>query len=111
MNPKTDTQPTATAGAVSSGDLFGSAVWTAADLLENAYLSDIERWWEAWKDGKHHQFVRVRLDIQKQEYVLDAVGQELRHSEELWRYKHGGWTFRSALPNMPSETRRGQRHD
>lgn len=85
--------------AVVSSDWFGYGVWTAADLLENAYRSDIERWWEAWKDGKHHQFVRVRLDIQKQEYVLDAMGQELRHSEELWRYKHGGWTFRSALPN------------
>ena len=44
--------------AVVSSDWFGSGVWTAADLLENAYLSDIERWWEAWEDGKHHQFVR-----------------------------------------------------
>lgn len=98
--PTTDLPKSMTAPSVGSGDLFGCAVWTAADLLENAHLSNIERWWEAWKEGGHHQFVRVRLDIQKQEYVLDAVGQEMRYSEDLWRYKHGGWTFRSALPNV-----------
>jgi len=66
---------------------------TADALLENSYVSDIEGWWQAWKDG-NRQYVRVRLDVEKQVYVVDAVGQETRHSEELWRYKQAsGWIF------------------
>lgn len=67
---------------------------TADALLEYSYVADIEGWWQAWKDGKHRQYVRIRLDMEKQVYVVDAVGQETRHSEELWRYQFKtGWIF------------------
>jgi len=67
---------------------------TADNLLAYSHLTDIEGWWQAWKNGKHRQYVRIRIDAEKQVYVVDAVGQELRHSEELWRYgKSAGWLF------------------
>jgi len=50
----------------------------------------------------------VRLDCDKQEYVLDVVGQERRYSEELKRYQ--GWLFWPvAMPNVTDETRAGER--
>ena len=66
---------------------------TADILLDYSYVADIEGWWQAWKDGTHRQYVRIRLDIKKQAYVLDVVGQMLQHSEELWRYRGGDWIF------------------
>lgn len=66
---------------------------TADFLLDNSWASDIEGWYEAKKDGKHRQFIRIRLDLEKQEYVVDAVGQERKYSEELRRYRGGDWLF------------------
>jgi hypothetical protein len=66
---------------------------TADFLLDNSWASDIEGWYEAKKDGKHRQFIRIRLDLKKQEYVVDAVGQERKYSEELRRYQGGDWLF------------------
>jgi len=63
-------------------------------LLDNSWAFNIEGWWESTK-GKHREFVRIRLDIEKQKYVLDAVGQDRKCSEELWRYKGGDWKFLS----------------
>ncbi len=70
--------------------------YVSADyLLENSWAWNIEGWYEATKDGNHRQFVRVRLDIESQKYVLDVVGQDRKYSEELWRYKGGDWLFLS----------------
>lgn len=70
--------------------------YVSADyLLENSWAWNIEGWYEATKDGNHREFVRVRLDIESQKYVLDVVGQERKYSEELWRYKGGDWLFLS----------------
>lgn len=70
--------------------------YVSADyLLENSWAWNIEGWYEATKDGNHRQFVRIRLDIELQKYVLDVVGQDQKHSEELWRYKGGDWMFLS----------------
>lgn len=67
---------------------------TADSLLEYSFVADIEGWWQAWKDGQHRQYVRIRLDREKQIYVVDSVGQDIRHSEELWRYQFvTGWAF------------------
>lgn len=41
------------------------------------------------------EIVFVRLDMEKQEYVVDVIGQEKRHSEDLWRYKE--WVFSKRL--------------
>ena len=68
--------------------------WVSVDWIhENMWQFPNETWWEAKMNGKNRQFVRVRLDIDKQEYVVDAVGQDRKYSEELWRYKGGGWQF------------------
>lgn len=63
-------------------------VQTANSLLEFAHVVDIEGWWEAYVDGKYHEYVRIRMDIAKQKYVVDVAGQDKAFSEELWRYKH-----------------------
>jgi hypothetical protein len=73
------------------GTCYVSADW----ILENMWQFPNETWWEATLNGEHRQFVRIRLDVEKQEYVLDAVGQDLKYSEELWRYKGGDWQFLS----------------
>jgi hypothetical protein len=67
---------------------------TANFLLDNSWASDIEGWYEANKNGLHRQFIRIRLDIERQEYVVDAIGQERKYSEELRRYQGGDWLFR-----------------
>ena len=73
-----------------------SSCYVSADyLLENKWAFNIEGWWEATKDGGDRQFVRIRLDIEKQEYVVDVVGQRINESESLWRYKGGDWQFLS----------------
>lgn len=70
--------------------------YVSADyLLENSWQFNIEGWYEATMNGECRQFVRIRLDIQKQEYVLDVIGQDLKCSESLWRYKGGDWLFLS----------------
>jgi len=68
---------------------YVSADW----ILENMWQFPNQTWWEATWKGECRQFVRIRLDIEKQEYVLDAVGQDCKYSEELWRYKGGDWKF------------------
>ena len=68
---------------------YVSADW----ILDNMWNFPNETWWEAQLNGEHRQFVRIRLDIEKQEYVLDAVGIDRKYSEELWRYKGGDWQF------------------
>lgn len=70
---------------------YVSADW----ILENMWQFPNETWWEATLNGEHRQFVRIRLDIEKQEYVLDAVGIDRKYSESLWRYKGGDWQFLS----------------
>ena len=35
----------------------------------------------------------IRLDIDKQEYVVDVCGQDKRYSEELKRYANEAWWF------------------
>ena len=70
---------------------YVSADW----ILDNLWDFPNETWWEVTLNGEHRQFVRIRLDIKKQEYVLDAVGQNRKYSEELWRYKGGDWQFLS----------------
>lgn len=68
--------------------------WVTAEwILENLWRFQNETWWEATLAGEHRQFVRVRLDIDKQEYVLDVVGQGRESSEEFWRYKNSEWRF------------------
>ena len=68
---------------------YVSADW----ILDNLYDYPNESWWEATLNGEHRQFVRIRLDIPKQVYVVDAIGNDTRYSEELWRYKGGDWQF------------------
>lgn len=70
---------------------YVSADW----ILDNLWNFPNETWWEAMLNGEHRQFARIRLDIEKQEYVLDVVGQDRKYSEELWRYKGGDWQFLS----------------
>ena len=65
---------------------------TAETLLNNSHVADIEGWWQAWARNGHREYLHIRIDRDKQVYVVEAVGQELRHSEELWRYKDG-WLF------------------
>lgn len=68
--------------------------WVTAEwILENLWRFQNETWWEATLAGEHRQFVRVRWDIDKQEYVLDVVGQGRESSEEFWRYKNSEWRF------------------
>lgn len=70
--------------------------YVSADyLLENSWQFNIEGWYESTMNGEHRQFVKIRFDIQNQEYVLDAVGQDLKYSESLWRYNGGDWLFLS----------------
>jgi|11BtaG_2_1085332.scaffolds.fasta_scaffold02964_2 hypothetical protein len=76
-----------------------SVCYVSADwILENMWQFPNETWWEATLNGKHRQFVRIRLDIEAQEYVLDAVWQDRKYSEGLWRYKGGDWQFLSHNP-------------
>jgi len=44
------------------------------------------------------EVVRVRLDIEKQKYVVDAVCQARQNSEELWRYKEWSWSKAIEMP-------------
>ena len=85
------------AAAEGNEALLGAPIcYVSADwMLENMWQFPNETWWEATMNGKHRQFVRVRLDIDKQEYVLDVAGQDRKYSEELWRYKGGDWLFLS----------------
>jgi len=55
---------------------------------------------EGWYVAHHPknnwtEIIFVRLDTNKQEYVVDAVGHERRYSEDLWRYKE--WVFSKVL--------------
>lgn len=68
-----------------------SADW----ILDNMWQFPNETWWEAKLNGEHRQFVRIRLDLEIQEYVVDVVGQDRKHSETLRRYKGGDWQFLS----------------
>ena len=65
-----------------SANRFGSGDWLG-DLPQD------EGWYIAVppNPAAKPEVVRVRLDIEKQEYVVDAVCQERKYSEELWRYK------------------------
>jgi len=73
-----------------------SAGYVSADwILDNLYDLPNMSWWEATLNGEHRQFVRIRLDIPKQVYVVDTIGNDTRYSEELWRYKGGDWQFLS----------------
>ena len=92
----TATSPASENKQTAVGGRSAPACCVSADyLLDNSWAFDIEGWWEATKDGKHRQFVRIRLDIEKQEYVLDVIGQRTNESESLWRYKGGDWQFLS----------------
>ena len=68
---------------------------TAKDILNNADQINPERWWEAWMKD-HHEYVKIRLDMESQQYVVDVAGQPRSSSEALWRYNDGNWAFRAA---------------
>ena len=42
--------------------------------------------------ARKSEIVRVRLDLEKQSYVVDVVGQDWRYSDDLERYGHWKWT-------------------
>ena len=75
-----------------------TAGYVSADtLLENSTTRDISGWYQATKNGRSYQFVRIRFDIELSKYVLDAVGQDRKRSEEFWRYKGNDWLFLCAI--------------
>ncbi len=41
--------------------------------------------------GGSSEVVKVRFDIEKQEYVVDVIGQPLKYSEEIGRYRDWNW--------------------
>ena len=72
-------------------------VQTAETLLENEYAVDIEGWWQVWRWYKHREYVYIRFDHVRQDYVVDVIGQELYHSGELRGYtEDNGWYFQCA---------------
>ncbi len=58
----------------------------------------IETGWYAarFKQDNSQHFLRIRIHDYKQELVVDAVGYDLKFSEELWRYKDG-WEWSDKL--------------
>ena len=82
----------------SSNNSSNTASYVSADtLLGNSTTQDISGWYQATQNGRSYQFVRIRFDIELSKYVLDAVGQDRKRSEDFWRYKGSDWLFLRAI--------------
>jgi len=68
-----------------------SSAWLGA-------LPDGDGWYAVYCPPQQHEaIVRVRYDGERGERVVDVVGQPLKQSEELWRYKEWVWSERLPL--------------
>lgn len=68
-----------------------SSAWLGA-------LPACDGWYAAYYPPQAHEaIVRVRYDGERGERVVDVVGQPLKQSEELWRYKEWMWSERLTL--------------
>lgn len=73
------------------GGAVASSAWLGA-------LPDCDGWYAAYYPPQSHEsIVRVRYDGERGERVVDVVGQPLKQSEELWRYKDWMWSERLKL--------------